>query len=65
MKSDEWGEQGLKQSECKARYMRKNKTKNVLIQSPVWSPVSVVGKSPCGQVDCLKDLDPNSKTESA
>jgi hypothetical protein len=26
---------------------------------------SVVGKSPCGQVDCLKELDPNSKTESA
>jgi hypothetical protein len=27
--------------------------------------VHVVGKSPCGQVDCLKELDPNSKTESA
>jgi hypothetical protein len=25
----------------------------------------VVGKSPCGQVDCLKELDPNSKTENA
>jgi hypothetical protein len=25
----------------------------------------VVGKSPCGQVDCLKEIDPNSKTESA
>jgi hypothetical protein len=24
--------------------------------------VSVVGKSPCRQVDCLKELDPNSKT---
>ena len=33
--------------------------------SPVESPVSVVGKSPCGQVDYLKELDPNSKTESA
>jgi hypothetical protein len=24
-----------------------------------------VGKSPCGQVDCLKELDLNSKTENA
>jgi hypothetical protein len=25
---------------------------------------TIVGKSPCGQVDCLEELDPNSKTES-
>jgi hypothetical protein len=33
--------------------MRKDKTKKVLIRSPVESPVSVEGKSPCGQVDLL------------
>jgi hypothetical protein len=27
--------------------------------------IIVVGKSPCGQVDCLKEIDPNSKIENA
>jgi hypothetical protein len=35
------------------------------VRSQVESPVSVVGKSPCGQVDCLKELELNSKTENA
>jgi hypothetical protein len=39
--------------------MRRNPNKKFRFEdSPVESPVSVVGKSPCGQVDCLKELDP-------
>jgi hypothetical protein len=39
--------------------MRINQNKNFRFEdSLVESPVSVVGKSPCGQVDCLKELDP-------
>jgi hypothetical protein len=38
--------------------MRKNQNQKVSIRgSPVESPVSVEGKSPCGQVDLLKELD--------
>ena len=58
-------EPGMKQSRDRTRSMRRNQNNNFRFEgiSPVESPVSIVGKSPCGQVDCLKDLDPNSKTE--
>jgi hypothetical protein len=48
-------EPGLKQSRGKTRSMRRNQNKKFRFEaiSPVESPVSVVGKSPCGQVDCL------------
>jgi hypothetical protein len=46
-----------KQPKGKTRsYEEKSKLK-VSIRSPVESPISVEGKSPCGQVDLLKDLD--------
>jgi hypothetical protein len=47
--------------------MRRNQNKKFRFEaiSPVESSVSVVGKSPCGQVDYLKELDLNSKTENA
>jgi hypothetical protein len=43
--------------------MRINQNKKFRFEaiSPVWSPISVVGKSPCGQVDRLLELDPNSR----
>ena len=47
-----------KQSSCKARSMRKNQNqKNSIRFSPVESPIFVEGKSPCGQVDLLKEID--------
>jgi hypothetical protein len=45
-----------KQPKGKTRSMRKIKTKSLIRISPTESPISVVGKSPCGQVDCLKEL---------
>jgi hypothetical protein len=39
--------------------MRRNQNKKFRFEdSPVESPVSVVGKYPYEQVDCLKELDP-------
>ena len=60
-------ELGLKQSRDRTRSMRRNQNNKFRFEaiSPAESPVSVVGKSPCGQVDRLKELDPNSKTKSA
>jgi hypothetical protein len=56
----------MKKSRGKTRSMRRNQNKKFRFEdSPVESPVSVVGKSPCGQVDRLKELDPNSKTKGA
>jgi hypothetical protein len=49
------GEPSLKQSRGKTRSMRRNQNKKFRFEAipPVESPVSVVGKSPCGQVDHL------------
>jgi hypothetical protein len=52
MKSNIWGEQGLKRTKGKTRSVRKTKTES-FDSSPVESPISVEGKSPCGQVDLL------------
>ena len=52
MKSNKWGEWGLKKK-GKTRSMRKNQNQKFRFESPVESPVSVEGKSPCGQVDLL------------
>ena len=39
--------------------MRRNQNKKFRFEeSLAESPFSVVEKSPCGQVDCLKELDP-------
>jgi hypothetical protein len=48
-------EPGLNQSRGRTRSMRRNQNKKFRFEaiSPVESPVSVVGKSPCGQVDHL------------
>jgi hypothetical protein len=46
----------MKTTKGNTRSMRKIKTKS-LIRSPVESPIFVEGKSPCGQVDLLKELD--------
>jgi hypothetical protein len=48
-------ELGLKQSRGRTRSMRRNRNKKFRFEaiSLVESPVSVVGKSPCGQVDRL------------
>jgi hypothetical protein len=49
----------MKQSRGKTRSMRRNQNKKFRFEnSPVESPISIVGKSPRGQVDCLKELDP-------
>jgi len=52
MKSNIWGEQGLKIKKGKTRSVRKTKTES-FDSSPVESPISVEGKSPCRQVDLL------------
>ena len=52
MKSNIWGEQGLKIKKGKTRSMRKTKTKG-FDSSPSELPIYVEGKSPYGQVDIL------------
>jgi hypothetical protein len=53
MKSNIWGEQGIKITKGKKRYLRKTKIVESSNSSPVELTISVEGKSPYEQVDLL------------
>jgi hypothetical protein len=66
MKSNIWGEKGIKITKGKTRYLRKTKIVESSNSSPVELTISVEGKSPYEQVDLLLgDRLLTLKTENA